>query len=189
MHNDGPKESVPDEAPSSGARRGFIAAMGALVAGGLAGLAPIAAGARSLLDPLRTRRGASSMVRVTSLDVLPDGAAPRRFTVRADRTDAWTTYANRPVGAVYLRRVGDEVTALNVVCPHAGCFVGVAEDGSRFECPCHRSSFSLDGEIDDPASPSPRAMDSLDVEVRDGNEVWVRFQNFQPGRAEKDPIA
>lgn len=128
------------------------------------------------------------MVRVTSLSVLPADGAPQRFTIRADRKDAWTTYANQPVGAVYLRRVGDEVTCFNVVCPHAGCFVGIAEDGSRFECPCHKSSFSLDGAIDDPASPSPRGMDSLDVEVRNGDELWVRFQNFQPGRDEKNPL-
>ena len=126
------------------------------------------------------------MVRVTSLQVLPADGAPQRFTIRADRTDAWTTYADQPVGAVYLRRVNDEVSCFNVVCPHAGCFVGVAEDGSRFECPCHKSSFSLDGEIDDPSSPSPRGMDSLYVEIRNGDELWVRFENFLPGQAEKN---
>ena len=125
------------------------------------------------------------MVRVTSVSVLPSDGAPQKFTVRADRTDAWTTYVNQPVGAVYLRRNGDQIVAFNVVCPHAGCFVGVAEDGSRFECPCHKSSFTLDGDIDDPASPAPRGMDTLEAEVRNGNEVWVRFESFQSGRAEK----
>lgn len=156
--------------------------------GGVAALIPFLAGVRTLLHPLRRDTSESGMVRVTSLQVLPSDGAPQRFTVRADRTDAWNTYADQPVGAVYLRRVGDQVSAFNVVCPHAGCFVGVAEDGSRFECPCHKSSFTLDGQIDDPSSPSPRGMDSLEVEVRNGDELWVRFQNFQPGREEKNPL-
>jgi hypothetical protein len=29
----------------------------------------------------------------------------------------------------------------------------------------------------------------LETEVRDGKEVWVQFQNFQPGRPEKIPVA
>jgi hypothetical protein len=31
-------------------------------------------------------------------------------------------------------------------------------------------------------------MDSLEVEVRDGDEVWVRFQHFLPGREDKTPV-
>ena len=128
------------------------------------------------------------MTMVTSLSAIPDDGVPQKFTVRSDRVDAWTTYANTPVGAVYLRRTGDSVSALNVVCPHAGCFVGLAPDRSRFACPCHRSSFDLDGSINDPSSPSPRDMDSLEVEIRNGDEVWIRFQNFLPGREEKTPV-
>jgi hypothetical protein len=32
-------------------------------------------------------------------------------------------------------------------------------------------------------------MDALEVEVRGGKEIWVAFQNFQTGRAEKIPVA
>jgi len=151
-------------------------------------LAPIGAAVVSLLDPLRREQVGSEMVLVARTAAVPEDGSPRKFTVTADRTDAWTTYEDSPVGAVYLRRSGDEVRALNVVCPHAGCFVGVAKDNSRFSCPCHLSSFDLDGAVDDPASPSPRDMDTLDVEVRNGDEVWVRFQNFLPGRSEKTPV-
>ena len=34
-----------------------------------------------------------------------------------------------------------------------------------------------------------RVVDSLDVELRHGKEVWVKFQNFQAGRADKVPVA
>ena len=92
------------------------------------------------------------------------------------------------MGAVYLRRTGSDVSALNVVCPHAGCFVGLTDDRSRFGCPCHKSSFDLNGAVNDPSSPSPRDMDVLAVEVRNGDEVWVRFQNFLPGRHDKTAV-
>lgn len=169
-------------------RRSFLAEIGAIAVGALAGAVPLAAGALSLLDPLRRGGKESGMVRVTRLSALPEDGTPRKFTIEADRDDAWTTYTDTPVGAVYLRRTDDGVTALNVVCPHAGCFVGLAADRSRFACPCHNSSFELDGTIKDPSSPSPRAMDSLEVEVRNDDEIWVRFRNFLPGREEKTPV-
>jgi menaquinol-cytochrome c reductase iron-sulfur subunit len=180
-------DSTPDTENAT-ERRSFIAGLSAIAVGALATLAPIAAGAAALLDPLRRRQGESGMVRVTRLSAIPENGAPQRFTVQADRQDAWTTYANTPVGAVYLRRTPEGVEALNVVCPHAGCFVGVAPDKSHFACPCHNSRFALDGTVNDPASPSPRAMDALEVELRNGDEVWVRFQNFLPGREEKRPV-
>lgn len=179
-------ESAPDEV--AGPRRDFIAGVSAILVGAAATLAPIGAAVAALLDPLRRGAGAGDMVLVARLGAIPDDGSPRKFTVTADRTDAWATYADTPVGAVYLRRTGDEVRALNVVCPHAGCFVGVAPDRSRFACPCHRSSFDLDGVVNDPSSPSPRDMDALEVDVRNGDEVWVRFQNFLPGREEKKPV-
>jgi menaquinol-cytochrome c reductase iron-sulfur subunit len=162
--------------------------LGAAVVGAVASVFPFAAAATTVFDPLRRGRSASDMVLVTRLSAVPADGPPRKFTVEATRVDGWTTYEQTPVGAVYLRRTGDAVTALNVVCPHAGCFVGIAPDQSRFACPCHKSSFDFDGAINDPASPSPRDMDSLDVEVRNGDEVWVRFQNFLPGREDKTVV-
>ncbi len=169
-------------------RRSFLAGLGAIVVGGAALLVPVVAGVTSLFDPLRRGKRVSEMVMVTRLSSVPEGGAPRKFTISTDRVDAWTTYADTPVGAVYLRRAGNDVSALNVVCPHAGCFVGLAPDKSRFSCPCHKSSFDFDGVVNDPASPSPRDMDDLEVEVRNGDEVWVRYQNFLPGREEKTPV-
>lgn len=178
--------SVPEE--SAEPRRDFITGASAILVGALATLAPIGAAVVALIDPIRRVSSASDMVLVARRAAVPEDGSPRKFTVTTDRKDAWATYSDTPVGAVYLRSVGDEIRALNVVCPHAGCFVGVASDDSRFACPCHRSSFDLDGVVNDPASPSPRDMDALEVEVRNGDEVWVRFQNFLPGREEKTPV-
>jgi menaquinol-cytochrome c reductase iron-sulfur subunit len=141
------------------------------------------------LDPLRRSTAASGAVPVTTLDALPDDGVPYKFPVLATRVDAWNKFTQVPIGAVYLRRTAEgKVQAFNVVCPHAGCFVDFLADKGHYLCPCHNSSFSVTGQIADRSSPAPRGLDSLDVEVR-GKEVWVKFQNFQAGRAEKVPVA
>ena len=144
-----------------------------------AAIAPVVAGLIAFLNPLHEKRRETVMTLVTKLAVLPESGAPRRFTIEADRVDGWTTHVNSPIGSVYLRRTGDDgVAALNVVCPHADCFVGVADDERSFACPCHGSSFNLDGTIADPSSPSPRRMDVLEVEIRNGDEILGASSEF-----------
>lgn len=169
-------------------RRGFLRGLLAAGAGGLAALVPAGAGLHVFLDPLRRSAGSADFVRVTGLSALPADGIPRRFTVRTDQVNAWNRRADVPVGAVYLRRTGEtEIQALHVVCPHAGCLVDYAAAKDSFLCPCHNSTFALDGTINDPKSPSPRGLDRLDVEIRNDTEVWVRFQNFRVGAKEKVP--
>ena len=162
----------------------------ALILGGIAGLVPFGASLAVLLDPVRRKAASNNAIRVASLSALPADGVPRKFQVIASRTDAWNKYPDVPIGAVYLRRTSEkEITAVNVACPHAGCFVNFSTTRGLFLCPCHNSSFAVDGRINDPKSPSPRALDSLEVEIRGGTEVWVRFQNFQPGEKAKVPLA
>jgi menaquinol-cytochrome c reductase iron-sulfur subunit len=170
-------------------RRGFLKAAAALVVGGVASLLPFLAGLCAFLDPLRHKSGGGRFVRVASLSALPEDGSPRRFSIIADREDAWNKFPQVPIGAVYLRRAGRLVHALNVTCPHAGCPVEYQSEGGSFLCPCHDSKFRLDGRLADPRSPSPRGMDALLVEVRNDTEVWVKFQNFEPGKAKQVPLA
>ncbi len=169
-------------------RRNFFKSVLASIIGGVLAIVPVIAGLEVFLDPLRRKIGVSSAVRLTSLEALPDDGIPRKFPVLADRIDAWNKFTQIPIGAVYLRRTGNQVQALNAVCPHAGCNVDFLQDRNLYLCPCHNSTFTVAGRIGDPSSPAARGLDALDVELR-GNEVWVKFQNFQAGRAEKIPVA
>lgn len=178
----------PDASPQPD-RRNFITKAAAVVVGGLIAAVPPIAGLLVFFDPLRRKSGSESAVLVASLNALPDTGEPRKFSVLATRVDAWNRTPNVPVGAVYLQRFKDgKVRALNVVCPHAGCFVDYRSSENHFHCPCHNSSFSVDGKILDPKSPSPRPLDELPVEIRRGSEIWVTFQNFRAGTPEKIPV-
>ncbi len=171
-------------------RRGFFKKLLAVLAGATAAAVPVAAGLVVAADPLRRKAAVGVEIKVAMLDALPPDGVPRRFPVIAAKTDAWNRFEAAPVGAVYLRRLADDkVEALNVVCPHAGCFVDYVPGSGIFRCPCHQSSFAVDGKIADARSPSPRGLDSLPVEVKADGSVWVAFQNFQAGRPDKVPVA
>jgi menaquinol-cytochrome c reductase iron-sulfur subunit len=171
-------------------RRGFLKKSLAFIFGGAAILVPAGAALRVILDPLHRKSAARGLIRVANLEEIPSDGVPRKYTVLASKQDAWNKFANAPIGAVYLRRTGDRVvTALNVVCPHAGCFVDFLPEQDQFLCPCHKSSFKVDGAIANRSSPSPRGLDSLPVEIRADGSVWVAFQNFQAGRPDKVPVA
>jgi len=107
-------------------RRKFIrvATIGASAA---CGIFPLAAGLPALLDPVKKSSGADDSVpwsRVAPLASLPADGTPAKFEVVQERVvDAWTTYKDVPVGAVYLTRIDDQVTAFNLKCPRLGCAI------------------------------------------------------------------
>jgi len=166
-------------------RRSFIAEVMAGLIGLVVGVFPFASGLIVFLDPILKRKSAEGgehpFLRVASLTMLKDGDPPVQVPVIADLVDAWNREVNQPVGAVYLLRKGDDVIAYNAICPHAGCFVGYAAERRCFQCPCHTSSFQLDGKRIGASSPAPRDMDKLQVKI-EGDNVLVQFMNFYPGK-------
>lgn len=168
-------------------RRNFLLEFWTILVGGIVGVFPFLAGVATFLDPLaRSQSSGAELVRIAPLEAIPADGVPRQFPVIKDRVDAWTFSPNERVGAVFLIRQpgSDEIEAFNVVCPHLGCAIGYKPDEQIFLCPCHTSSFELDGAIITP-SPSPRGMDKFEkTEVKDGF-VYVPFANFKTGRHEK----
>jgi menaquinol-cytochrome c reductase iron-sulfur subunit len=169
-------------------RRGFIKKLSAVVIGALVGIVPGFAGLLVWLDPLRRKSEKGGPVLVTALAAVPEDGTPRKFPVISSHTDAWNRMPRVPVGAVYLRRLGgSRIQAFNVACPHAGCFVDYLTSRNSYFCPCHNSTFALDGTVNDPKSPSLRGLDELEAEIRNSTEVWVKFQNYRAGEKEKIP--
>jgi len=169
-------------------RREFLQKVACLGLGGCALLGPIVAGAVVVAHPLVERQGSGLLVRLAGLDDLPIGGAPQLYQVLAEPTEAWLKFSRRAIGSVFLMRTGEQdVRAFNSACPHVSGPVTWREETGDFYCPLHESRFSPEGARLAANSPSPRDLDALEVELREG-EVWVRFQNFTPNTAEKKAV-
>ena len=182
-------EAAPAAPPS---RRSFLTAASAIIAGAVVGLTPVLAGIAFFLDPLLRRRstmeGATEdgYLPVAKLGELPEDGTPLRFALSADQRDAWNLFRNQTIGTVYLRKIDGQVIAFNDTCPHLGCKVDYKASDKSFFCPCHASAFKLDGTKTNLIP--PRNMDSLETRVDADNRVWVKYQNFQRGVAEKKAV-
>jgi Rieske Fe-S protein len=182
-------------------RRSFFARTAAVVAGAVLAVFPFAAGSGVLFDPLRRKRseddGASNgdtelagYTRIGPLDALPADGKPHQFVVTADTSDAWTQTRGQRIGMVFLQREDADgkakISAFTAACPHLGCAVEFDAADDQYECPCHVSGFAKDGRK--LFGPSLRDLDALDVKLvdKDGRqEVWVAFQQFRAGIAER----
>lgn len=72
-----------------------------------------------------------------------------------------------PAARGYLVKVDDEeILALSEVCTHLGCRVPYVDENDRFECPCHGSKFTREGDYIE--GPAPRSMDGYATEVVEG---------------------
>ena len=183
-------ESEPSQSQGTLRREFFsIAVGGAIVA------VPTVVGLRVVLNPLFDKASGGIMARLTTLDSLVVGGPPQAFKVIADKSDAWTTYKDLPLGLVYAQRVAEkDVVVFSASCPHAGCAVEYRNEddrGPHYYCPCHESSFETDGSLAPDNTQAKRGLDTLEVirEKLGEGEVWIRFQKFKAGIPEKKAVS
>ncbi len=173
-------------------RRTALRAVGGMILSAL-GFALLAPSFLFLADPLyrRRRRGKATATRVVVAQVeqIPDldaGATPLRApAVAVGIRDAWNRLDSTKLGSVFLGKQRGALTCLSSACPHAGCGVDFDEKQRQFVCPCHNSTFALDGRRQ--SGPAPRDMDRLDVSI-EGDTVYCLFQRFRPATAKKVPV-
>ena len=185
-------------------RRGFVE-YASLVVGAIVSLVPVGIGLFSFLDPLLGKRqtparyqstaskGKPGFIRIAALNALRPGGSPQRFPVIAGQRDAWNYTPDQPIGAVFVQRTNaGDVRVFNATCPHAGCSVSC--NGRSFNCPCHNSSFELDGSkrvtTSGRENPSPRDLDPMSVDeetLATNGEIWIEFKNYYTGKEERKP--
>jgi menaquinol-cytochrome c reductase iron-sulfur subunit len=169
-----------------GPRRGFLAAITAALGGLVSAMAAMPA-FTFLAYPLRVKTvsGNDEPIRVAMPDEVRSGK-PLRVTVFGPRRDGWTRIDRMKLGSAWLVRTPQgRVRAFSTVCPHLGCKVDWNEKAEKFDCPCHNSSFGVDGRC--LAGPAPRPLDELEV-VASEREIRIRYQRFRVAIPEKEPI-
>ena len=186
------------QGPIDPPRRSFLTKFMAGALGILAGAIPFLTGTLFFLDPLIRKRSRGETVpggvvkdehgflkMAITVDALPDNGTPQRFTVYDDIINAWNKFPNQPIGSIWLRKIEGQVIAFNTVCPHLGCSVEHRDATGDFFCPCHNSSFALDGTKTNVIP--PRNLDALELRV-DGQEIWIKYQDFRAALSEKVPV-
>jgi Rieske Fe-S protein len=170
-------------------RRRFLGFLTNLLMSAIALLVAIPAVAY-FVGPLR-RKSAMRGAGPTFQDAGPLSDIPvgklRLLSVETVHQDGWMK--TRVRRAIWVRRQDDSdqrITVLSSICPHLGCPINWHADHSQFVCPCHGGTFDANGQHT--GGPPPRSMDSLEFEVRAGH-LWVRWQDFKIGVAERVPVS
>ena len=175
-------------------RRNFITSCLAGVIGAVVGIVPAVTGLLFFLHPLIKKKGASAAVpggvekdsegRTKVANIADISGIPERITVYNDKEDAWNMFLKQQVGAIYLsKNEGGKVNCFNVRCPHLGCSVEFRDTEKDYYCPCHLSSFALDGSKQNKIP--PRDLDGLEFVVDDEGDIWVKFQNYKATESTK----
>ncbi len=169
-------------------RRSFLTTSVAIVGGAITVLAPLGAGVSFLMSPLLCRRRTTTQgdgfvkLCLKASQLVADGP-PQQVCVTQDRCDAWNQDRNQAVGNVWLRKQADgTLVAFSSTCPHLGCSVEHRSSQQDFFCPCHNSTFALDGMRRNQIP--PRGMDTLDVRVEE-DVIWIKYEQFRGGVQEK----
>ena len=84
-------------------------------------------------------------------------------------------YPSERDSAILIRTADGAYHAYGQKCTHLSCPVYYSRNHQRLECPCHEGAFDVaTGDV--LYGPPPRALDRIDVEMRDG-QVWAVGRN------------
>ncbi len=170
---------------ASSDRRGFLKILAGLMGGTLAVAAAVPVLGTVLTPLLRRKEDDGNLIRACPEKDLIVGL-PKRVELVATVVDGWTRAVGVVGAAWLLKDAGGKVTALSSICPHSGCSINKdTKTKDAYSCPCHASLFTYDGTPTE--GPSPRSMDPLPIEVRDG-AVWVKWVRYKIGVKDRKAI-
>jgi Rieske Fe-S protein len=144
-------------------RRSMLASAGSIAAGAVAAGAVGVVVDRTLLQPGTTPLPAAGPLdpadgewTVVAADTEMADRAPRRFD------------ASGVIGYVSVTDAG--TVAVSAACTHQGCILQHNAEARRLDCPCHRTAFSVEGDLLFSQLPTPpRPLTRLQVRRRDGS--------------------
>lgn len=167
-------------------RRAMLGWLTSLLAAVIAAILAVP-GLGYVLAPLR-RSGAgessAGFFDAGSWDDLVAGT-PQLVAIEMTHQDGWKE--SRVRHSIWVLKTGaDSAEVLSPICPHLGCPVNWDAAKGQYACPCHASFFDRQGAA--LSGPSPRALDPLDYEIRNGR-LWIRWLDFRQGTSRREPVA
>jgi cytochrome b6-f complex iron-sulfur subunit len=143
-------------------RRRVIGGIGAAAAGAAAAAVAGAVVDRELLNP-----GSSPSV-PTAQELVPDQGAWHPVLAAATLGGGQVARFSTVSTVGYVVNDNGKLSAISGVCTHQGCLLRHNEAAARLDCPCHRASFSLQGDVlhqqfRQPLAPLPH------IQVRENN--------------------
>lgn len=129
----------------------------------------------ALISPAFMRRR-RAWVDVGAVDELPIGHPMQLDHVTTVR-DGWLeATSHKAVWAV--KQSQGEVKVFSPICTHLGCGYRWDETEKKFLCPCHGSSYDVNGQV--LGGPAPRPLDTLPAKVEEGR-LLVMYKDFKSG--------
>ncbi len=104
--------------------------------------------------------------------------APEEVVFRRNRKDGWRVISEKTAAWV-VRTSAGEAVAFAPQCTHLGCAYHWDEQKQNFLCPCHTSTFGLDGRV--LTGPAPRALDRYQLRVEKGKLRLGPLEEPPPG--------
>jgi menaquinol-cytochrome c reductase iron-sulfur subunit len=143
-------------------RRGFYSVLINLFGGLIAAIIVIPAAAYLLLKPKNS--DAEEMVEIADVGTLEVGK-PKEVVYFRTRVDGWKANKEKTTAWVVKNSAG-EVVAFNPQCTHLACPYHWEDAKKLFLCPCHTSSFGIDGNV--LGGPAPRPLDRFVTKIEGG---------------------
>ncbi len=112
---------------------------------------------RNVIPPERSLEGKLKLgwTKITTIDKVPKEGVLE------------TEFGEEPI---VLLRDSEEIIALSLVCPHVACKLFWVPQRKEFDCPCHESSFSMQGKR--LGGPAPRDMFTMDMKI-ENNDIII----------------
>ena len=96
--------------------------------------------------------------RVTQLEL----DTPTEVVFRKNRVDGWRVTSEKSIAWV-VKQSDNDIVAFSPRCPHLGCAVHWVAKQNEFFCPCHASTFSIEGQV--LSGPAQRPLDRFEAKV------------------------
>jgi len=148
----------PTIAPESTRRRFYLQAIYTLW--GAIGAALAVPAFVYLFFPPKVKREAE-WVDAADLSKIPPNA-PEEIVFRRNRVDGWKISSEKATAWV-VKASDNRVVAFAPQCTHLGCAYHWDERTHHFLCPCHTSTFGIDGNV--LSGPAPRPLDRYATKI------------------------